>query len=353
MTPSTIDAAAQRVRGTINVQTSAPSCTWSIANTAAWVTFQSAVSGTGNGTISYDIARNPGNVRSTTLTIAGKPVVVNQANGCAYSVSQESFGFGVDGGSGTVSVTTDGTCFWSASSTMTWVSIANGSEGKGAGSTTFTVAPNTGAPRNGYVVVAGVTVTISQAGSGGTLGAPAGVTATATSATRISVTWTPVGGATAYQVFRSSGSGYALVGSSASASYDDTSVAANTAYLYRVRAVNSTTSSPDSGADLATTVMFTDDPIAARVTVIRAVHMLELRAAVNAVRALAGLPPYAFTDAARPGVPLKAVHVEELRRAVDEAYRAMRLPTNVYAEPLLAGRFIRASHFQEIRNAVR
>ena len=127
---------------------------------------------------------------------------------------------------------------------------------------------------------------------------------------------------------------------------------AEPAYLYKVRAINAG-GSADSAPDLATTVIFTDDPLVAGSTIIKAVHLAELRTAVNAVRALAGLAAATFTDAATPGVIVKAVHINELRTDLDQAMSALGFPTGGYTDTLTAGVVIKAIHFQEIRNRVK
>lgn len=192
-------------------------------------------------------------------------------------------------------------------------------------------------------------------GSGVTVpAAPSGVVATATSANSISVTWNLVAGATSYQVFRRApGGSFVQIATTTTNSYTDAPVSANTSYLYKVRAVNAGGTSGDSNVDLATTVIFTDDPLQPGVTVIKAVHLAQLRTAVNAVRALAGLAAATFTDAASPGVVVKAVHITELRTALDQALSALGLPSGGYANTITAGAMIRAIDFQEIRNRVK
>jgi hypothetical protein len=184
---------------------------------------------------------------------------------------------------------------------------------------------------------------------------PTGVNARAQSSTSVLVTWTASSGATSYEVYRRApGGSFTLIGTSTTASYTDNSVAPNTTYLYRVRAVNAGGSSADSGYDLATTVIFTDDPLVARSTVIKAVHLAELRTAVNAVRAQAGLAAASFTDAASRGVIVKAVHITELRTALDAALGVLGFPTGGYTDTITArSTIIKAVHFQELRNRVK
>jgi len=189
-----------------------------------------------------------------------------------------------------------------------------------------------------------------------TIAAPVGVVATATTATSINVSWGAVAGATSYQVFRrAAGGAFGLVASPTTTSFNDTA-GANAAYLYRVRAVDGSGPSPDSVADLATTVIFIDDPLATGVTRVKATHVTQLRTAVTAVQALAGLPAASFTDPAlAAGIGVKRLHVVELRNALDAARSALGLGAVVHPDPAItAGTTrIRATHFAALRNGVK
>lgn len=68
-------------------------------------------------------------------------------------------------------------------------------------------------------------------------------------------------------------------------------------------------------------------PLGARVIVIKGFHLAELRTAVSAVLALAGLAAASFTDPATPGIVVKALHINALRSALDAAMGALGLPT--------------------------
>ena len=183
--------------------------------------------------------------------------------------------------------------------------------------------------------------------------APSGVNARATSSTQVTVTWTLVVGATSYEIYRRGpGTTFTLIGTSTIASFVDSSVAAGSSYLYRVRAVNAGGSSADSAADIATTVIFTNDPLTAGV-IVKAIHLAELRAAVNAVRVLAGLSAATFTDSASAGVVIKAIHIAQLRTALDAALSNLGFPTGGYTDAMTPGVVIKAVHFQEIRNRVK
>ncbi|MFP5245411.1 MAG: FG-GAP-like repeat-containing protein, partial [Thermoanaerobaculia bacterium] len=178
--------------------------------------------------------------------------------------------------------------------------------------------------------------------------APASVAAEAVTAGRVDVTWSAVPGATSYQIDRKApGGAFVQIGTATAPSYSDTTVSANTSYLYRVRTMNPLGVSSDSAADLATTVIFTSNAI------VRAVHLAELRTAVNAVRALAGLAPASFTDSGAAGTIIKAVHLTELRTALDAARATLALPAGGYTNPSLAGIAIKLVHFGELQTRVR
>ena len=75
-------------------------------------------------------------------------------------------------------------------------------------------------------------------------------------------------------------------------------------------------------AEAADGAPFTDDPLVAGLMPVRAVHFEELRRRIDALRAGAELPAFAWTDAVlTPGVtPIRRVHVTELREALDAVY---------------------------------
>lgn len=136
--------------------------------------------------------------------------------------------------------------------------------------------------------------------------------------------------------------------------YVDEGLAPGT-YYYRVRSSNASGGSSYSNEAHvdAATGSFTDDPVTSSVPV-RSVHITELRSAVNATRACAGLAASTWTDASLQGAFIKAVHFQELRNQLAPALAALGLPTRVYADdPLVAGITIRKAHLEELRQAVK
>ena len=105
-----------------------------------------------------------------------------------------------------------------------------------------------------------------------------------------------------------------------------------------------------------TTSTFTDNPLTAQSTVIKAVHFTELRGAIDSKRASRGLAPFAWTDPAlTPGsTRVRLVHLTELRTALSQAYQAAgrTSPTYTDASPVAGVTLIKAIHLNELRAAV-
>jgi hypothetical protein len=89
-------------------------------------------------------------------------------------------------------------------------------------------------------------------------------------------------------------------------------------------------------------------------TPVKAVHMTELRQAVNAVRAAANLSAATWTDPTlSTSVTIKAVHVTELRTNLDAALTALGISTSAYTDPSLTGIAIKKVHADEVRQRVK
>ena len=86
---------------------------------------------------------------------------------CSYSLSPASKSFSTSAGSGTVNVSTQAGCPWTAKSNASWISVEAGTAtGQGNGAFSYRVSRNTGLSRTGTVTVGGQTFTVIQAGTG-------------------------------------------------------------------------------------------------------------------------------------------------------------------------------------------
>jgi hypothetical protein len=189
---------------------------------------------------------------------------------------------------------------------------------------------------------------------------PSDLVATAISNTKVNISWTASSGPVDhYEVYRTHNilvpfTKIADVAPPAT-SYTDQNVTGSVGYLYQVLVVISPgCPSQPSNMDLATTMSFTDNPLMAAVTVVKAQHINELRVAVNAVRETAGLSPAPWTDPSLPGVFVKAVHIDDLRRKLQHAFHEMGLPIPSFTDdPLIPGLIVKRVHVEEVRQAVR
>src|SRR5262249_33319163 len=146
--------------GTVQVQASRSSCTWTASSGADWIAVTGAASGTGNGSVSYAVAVNAGGDRSGTLTVAGSAVAITQSAVlpvCRFSIAPSSANVPADGGTTTVTVTASTPlCAWTATSNATWLTVTSAASGTGSGSVTVAAAANPGTnTRTASVTIAG------------------------------------------------------------------------------------------------------------------------------------------------------------------------------------------------------
>jgi hypothetical protein len=129
---------------------------------------------------------------------------------------------------------------------------------------------------------------------------------------------------------------------------------------YSVRLANTGTWQADTGFNsLLRTITvteppaFTDPVLMAGTTSIKAIHVLELRTRIDAVRSARGLSLYAWTDTSLAGVTVTRAHLLELRSALAAAYVAAGVTPPAYSEEIIATVTpIRTTHIQELRAAV-
>ena len=98
------------------------------------------------------------------MTIAGNTFTVTQAanTACQYTISPTTQSVRPGGGTATVTLTTGANCFWTATTTVGWMTLSM--SGSGPRSIDFTVAPNTtGSSRTGTLTIGGRTHTVTQA----------------------------------------------------------------------------------------------------------------------------------------------------------------------------------------------
>lgn len=90
------------------------------------------------------------------------------AGGCAYALNPASQTFTAGGGQGSVNVTTQANCGWTAASNNAWIATTPGRPEFGPGVVSYSVAANSSpGSRSGALTIAGLSLAINQAGAGG------------------------------------------------------------------------------------------------------------------------------------------------------------------------------------------
>lgn len=181
-------------------------------------------------------------------------------------------------------------------------------------------------------------------------GPPPVLTATTAATTSVQLGWTASTGATQYEVQRAVGNlSFAPLVTVGTTSWSDNTAVAGQTYLYRVRGVGGTTW---SNVDYASTVAFTDDQLVAGATPVKAMHLVELRAAANAIRTAVGLLARTWTNPS-PAV-IRAVDFADVRSAINEARVQIGAAPLTFTDPTLGTSVtVRAVHVNELRAAMR
>ncbi len=185
-----------------------------------------------------------------------------------------------------------------------------------------------------------------------TLAVPAQVIATALTPSQVYVSWTYAETADSFRVTRKGTEGSVTFDVQVPPYIDNTAVPGRM-YLYRVSAVRGGVTSAASTRDVATTVVFAQDPIVPGVTPVYASHVTELRNAINALRAIESLPPAVFSAAPVPGTPIAHVYAAELRDALQSTRLALGLQPLSLGPPPSSGGPISGNHIQQLRGGLK
>jgi len=189
---------------------------------------------------------------------------------------------------------------------------------------------------------------------------PTNFTATAQSASTVTLTWDAPLNADAYDIERRSSDDptWTPIATGLTATtYDDTTIDSANVYVYHVRATSPSFPSSDfSKPDVATAYVFDDEPLVAS-TIVRKEHVNQLRAGINLLRTAVGLLPWSWSDdPVDSTIVVKTQHVLELRSAVNDARAFIGMDAFVFAtDPTIVTQTtpLKAAHMNELRNALR
>jgi hypothetical protein len=164
ITPATSSFTGCGGYGSFNV-TAPDGCDWTADTTADTMIDITAGSGSGSGVVSFVVTEYAasGAIRRGTIDVEQESShLVSQTGGCSFEVSPSALSFNSDGGTASISVTTESCCDWTSSGTPNWIGLSPG-DGTGSNSVTCTVDPNeTADPRSATITVAGQSIFIEQ-----------------------------------------------------------------------------------------------------------------------------------------------------------------------------------------------
>ena len=163
-TPSAFPASG----GTGNLAVaSARECSWSVSSSVASITLASPVDGQGAGSVRYTVAANPAATARHGAIVFGSQSaeIAQEAAACRVELDRSSFDYPAGEQSDTITVRAPAGCGWTARTDVPWIAIVEGSQGNGDGVVRFRTAANAAtASRSGSIDVAGVRVSVRQAG---------------------------------------------------------------------------------------------------------------------------------------------------------------------------------------------
>jgi hypothetical protein len=141
-------------------------CAWTATTDASWVTVESGRSGSGNGSVRLLIPANSGPPRTALVTIAGHTFTLSQNGLCTPSIKPGNYHAGRGPDDIRIVVTAEAGCAWTAASSVSWVTVAEGRTGSGSGIVRLLVQANSAAAaRSVTLTIAGQPFELRQNGS--------------------------------------------------------------------------------------------------------------------------------------------------------------------------------------------
>lgn len=142
----------------------AAGCTWTAASQAPWIAITEERTRTGSGSVRLRVEANSGAARTATLTIAGQAFTLTQQAGCTASIKPTCYDAGRGPDDIRISVTAEAGCPWTATSSVSWVTVAEGRSGTGHGTVRLLVEANSDDARAATLTIAGQPFTLRQGG---------------------------------------------------------------------------------------------------------------------------------------------------------------------------------------------
>jgi Putative binding domain, N-terminal/Viral BACON domain len=159
--PSTVGSSGGG--GVLKIDT-ARECRWTLATTATWIRFGSAMEGQGPGEVAFTIEPNRSiQARQVELSVADvRAAISQQAAVCAWKMTPATFSVGATSGDIHATLATDDFCPWTLESDAPWIEITSDLSGSGPAEVTLHVDGNDGQARSGSVNFPSGAISVDQ-----------------------------------------------------------------------------------------------------------------------------------------------------------------------------------------------
>jgi hypothetical protein len=168
---SSANVAASASQLTVGVVTTAD-CAWTAQSSAAWLQV-TPTTGQGAATVSLSVTANSQqSTRTSAVAVNGVQFTVTQAAAaapppppCTYVLNPTSRSINENGGERSFTISTTSACAWTATSTVSWITIESAASGSGNGRIDYRVARNNNRNgRTGAIIVGGQSHVVNQEG---------------------------------------------------------------------------------------------------------------------------------------------------------------------------------------------
>lgn len=113
--------------------------------------------------IAYSELNSVVNFGDYTIAYVGHPIDPPAPPACTYSISPTAKTFKAGGGTGSITVSTQSPCAWTAAENIDWVTVTSGFSGSTSGMVKYTVAANpTTVTRTGTITIGGQSFKVTQ-----------------------------------------------------------------------------------------------------------------------------------------------------------------------------------------------
>ena len=146
---------------------SARECSWTISSDAAWLVLE-RTSGQGEASLPFRImANDTPNARRGTLALESTRLELAQdAAPCTFHLDNTRVDVNAGAADARIGVTAMSGCAWSARALESWISVTGGASASGTAVVSLSIAANSGPARQGAVMIAEQTITVTQQASG-------------------------------------------------------------------------------------------------------------------------------------------------------------------------------------------